>query len=86
MARTGSAKWMGGLPDQEDLKDGTALLRIKTRTGTDHYWVYADGKQVRLKKKSDGTVYVVKGKTCTCPDHVNRQVECKHQRALAVSL
>lgn len=26
----------------------------------------------------DGTVYMVKGKSCTCPDHTFRNVACKH--------
>ena len=87
--RTGNCKWMGQTPDREDLRDGLALLRITTSKGVeDHYWIFDNGRETLLRKKSDGTVYAANLKTgwCECPDHQQRQVTCKHVKALRAAL
>ena len=86
--RTGNCRWMGK-PDSEDLREGTALLRITTSKGVEsHYWVYHGAHETRLRKMGDGTVYAVNLRTgwCECPDHQQRKCECKHVRALRSAL
>ena len=85
MQRNGTAAWLGQ-PQQEDLQDGTALLKIETKTGSHVYWVYHNGTRSRLKKMNDGTTYEVLNGKCNCPDAVHRQTDCKHARALNAAL
>jgi predicted nucleic acid-binding Zn finger protein len=80
---------MGGKPCQEDLSDGTALLRIETMQGVvAHYWVFHRKNLTRIKRMDTGTVYALnlRAGTCTCPDHVNRKIECKHVKAVRTAL
>jgi len=78
-----------GAPDKQDLRDGTALLRITTATKrgevTACYWVYRSGDVSRLMKMGGGERYTVKGGRCDCPD-ARKGNDCKHARALAVAL
>jgi hypothetical protein len=85
--RTGSCKWMG-TPDRHDLKDGTALLQIATRTGSNLYWIFHGRHETRLKKFDGKQVYACNLETgwCDCPDHQQRKVTCKHVKALRAAL
>ena len=89
MNRTGACRWMGGTPNKEDLREGLALLRITTSKGIEnHYWVFDNGKETRLKKMNGSTVYATNLKTgwCDCPDHQQRGTTCKHVKALRAAL
>lgn len=74
-----------GSPDKQDLLDGTALLRITTRTGSGLYWVFSNGRQSRLMKKGGGERYTVQAGKCNCPD-ASKGNDCKHARALKAAL
>lgn len=86
--RTGTCKWMG-TPDKQDLRDGTALLRIETRTGCNLYWVFQGRHETRIKKMGNGgETYAVNLQSgwCECPDHQQRKTCCKHVKALRAAL
>lgn len=87
MERTGLCRWIGS-PDREDLRDGTALLRITTSKGVENlYWVFHYRGFSKLRKMGrGGEVYHIHNGCCTCPDHENRGVTCKHVKALQAAL
>ena len=79
-----------GKPTLEDVREGTALLNIRTTTKAGvvdtTYWVWQTQSGIFLLEKFNGEeVYTVHNGTCTCPD-ADRGNDCKHARALRAAI